>query len=153
MLQPGDEAPDFALRDQRGETVRLSDLRGRKVLVYFYPMADTPGCTKQSCAVRDSRADLADAGVAVLGISPDEPEAQRAFDEKYTLGFPLLCDTDHAASEAYGTWGEQEHQGHKWMGIKRSSFLIDEDGRVARAWYGVSPQDTVPNAVEALAGE
>lgn len=150
-LEPGDAAPEFALADQRGETIRLSDFRGKKALIYFYPMADTPGCTTQSCSVRDARLDFADAGVAVLGISPDAPDAQRAFDEKFGLGFPLLCDTEHAAAEAFGVWGEQDFKGHKWTGIRRSSFLIDEEGRISRAWYGVRPEDTVPNVVEVIA--
>ncbi len=150
-LQPGDAAPDFALSDQSGATVRLSDLRGRKVLVYFYPEADTPGCTRQSCDIRDHRQDLRGLGVDVLGISPDTPDEQAAFDRKYSLGFPLLADTDHAVAEAWGTWGERTAYGKTYLGIQRSSFLIDEDGRVARAWYGVKPEQTVPNAVEALA--
>jgi thioredoxin-dependent peroxiredoxin len=151
-LQPGDAAPEFALQDQHGTTVRLSDLRGRKVLVYFYPKADTPGCTTQSCSVRDHRQDLAGLDVDVLGISPDRPEDQAAFDAKYSLGFPLLADTDHAVAEAWGTWGERRSSsGATSMGIIRSSFLVDEDGRIERAWYGVKPEETVPNALGALA--
>jgi peroxiredoxin Q/BCP len=150
-LRPGDTAPGFALKDQRGETVRLSGFRGRKVLVYFYPKADTPGCTKQSCSIRDHRQDLAGLDVDVLGISPDEPKDQAAFDAKYSLGFPLLADTDHAVAEAWGTWGEKTSFGRTSTGIIRSSFLVDEEGRIERAWYGVKPDDTVPNALEALA--
>jgi thioredoxin-dependent peroxiredoxin len=142
-LHQGDAAPPFALRDQRGSTVRLEDYRGRKLLVYFYPEADTPGCTTQSCAVRDHRQDFDDLGVDVVGISPDEPAAQLAFDEKYGLGFPLLADTDHAVAEAWGTWADG--------GIVRSSFLVDEDGRIRDVWYRVRPADTVPNAKQALA--
>jgi thioredoxin-dependent peroxiredoxin len=149
-LRPGDPAPDIALLDQHGEMVRLVDLRGQKVLVYFYPEADTPGCTTQSCDVRDHRQDLAGVGTAVIGVSPDPPDKQLAFDRKYGLGFPLLADEDHAVAEAYGTWVEREHHGRRYMGILRSSFLIDEDGRVAAAWYGVKPEATVPNALEAL---
>jgi peroxiredoxin Q/BCP len=151
-LGPGDAAPDFGLLDQRGETVRLSSLRGRKVLVYFYPRADTPGCTAQSCAVRDHRQDLAGLDVAALGISPDQPADQEAFDRKYSLGFPLLSDPDHAVAEAWGTWGERRMYGKTYMGIVRSSFLVDEEGRIRRAWYGVKPEETVPKALEALAG-
>jgi peroxiredoxin Q/BCP len=150
-LEPGDEAPAFALLDQHRRTVRLEDLRGRRVLVYFYPEADTPGCTTQSCAVRDEREDLAALGVDVLGISPDEPEAQLAFDEKYRLGFPLLSDADHAVADAWGTWGPKERDGREYEGIIRSSFLVGPDGRIERAWYQVRPDDTVPRAREALA--
>jgi peroxiredoxin Q/BCP len=150
-LWPGDQAPQFALDDQHGDTVRLSDFKGRKVLVYFYPRADTPGCTNQSCSVRDAREDLSGAGIEVLGISPDTPAKQARFDDKYSLGFPLLADTDHAVAEAFGVWDEKSLYGKKYMGIVRSSFLIDEDGRIEAAWYGVSPKDTVPNARAALA--
>lgn len=120
------------------------------MLVYFYPKADTPGCTIQSCAVRDAREDLAGLGVEVLGISPDEPEAQAAFDEKFSLGFPLLSDPDHAVADAWSVWGEKSKEGRTYMGVIRSSFLVDADGRIARAWYDVSPDDTVPNARAAL---
>ena|SRR5215217_381501 len=150
-LDPGDVAPNFALADQTGATVRLSDFRGRKVLVYFYPKADTPGCTKQSCSVRDHRQELGTLDVDVVGISPDTPEDQAAFDRKYSLGFPLLADADHAVAQAWGVWGERTAYGKTHLGIQRSSFLVDEDGRIERAWYGVKPEDTVPNALEALA--
>jgi peroxiredoxin Q/BCP len=146
----GDAAPPFTLADQRGTTVRLQDLRGRKVLVYFYPEADTPGCTTQSCDLRDHRQDLAGIGAEVLGISPDMPDKQLAFDQKYGLGFPLLSDPDHAVAETWGTWGEKTRGGRTFVGIIRSSFLVDEEGRIERAWYGVTPKDTVPNALEAL---
>jgi peroxiredoxin Q/BCP len=152
QLQPGDAAPVFALLDQHGETVRLDDYRGKRLLVYFYPEADTPGCTRQSCDLRDHRQDLAGLGLDVVGISPDAPPKQLAFDRKYLLGFPLLADEDHAVAEAYGTWVERERNGRRWMGILRSSFLIDEQGRIERTWYRVKPEDTVPNAVGALAG-
>lgn len=151
-LAPGHEAPGFALRDQAGRTVSLEDLRGRKVLVYFYPKADTPGCTAQSCAVRDAREELVDAGVDVLGISPDEPDDQAAFDEKYSLGFPLLSDPDHAVADAWGVWGEKTKHGRSYMGVVRSAFLVDEAGLIDRVWYGVSPGDTVPNVSAVLAG-
>jgi thioredoxin-dependent peroxiredoxin len=149
-LEPGDEAPAFALPDQHGTRVALEGLRGRKVLVYFYPAADTPGCTVQSCDLRDHRQDLVGIGAEVLGISPDLPEAQLAFDRKYDLGFPLLSDPDHSVAEAWGAWGEKTRNGKTSVGIIRSSFLIDEDGRIERAWYGVRPEDTVPNALAAL---
>jgi peroxiredoxin Q/BCP len=150
QLRPGDPAPPFTLSDQHGSTVRLEDFRGRKLLVFFYPEADTPGCTTQSCAVRDHRQEFDDLGVDVVGISPDTPDAQLAFDEKFQLGFPLLADTDHAVAEAWGTWAERVSDGERYMGIVRSSFLVDEQGRIERAWYRVRPADTVPNAKAAL---
>jgi peroxiredoxin Q/BCP len=149
-LEPGDQAPEFALRDQHGATVRFQDLRGKKVLVYFYPEADTPGCTVQSCDLRDHRQDLAGIGTEVLGISPDLPEDQLAFDRKFDLGFPLLSDPDHSVAEAWGAWGEKTRDGKTSVGIIRSSFLVDVDGRIVRVWYGVKPEDTVPNALAAL---
>lgn len=149
-LRQGDEAPAFALHDQRGEIVRLDDFRGRKVLVYFYPEADTPGCTTQSCAVRDARDGFAARGVDVVGISPDEPEEQAAFDAKFGLGFPLLSDPDHAVAGAWGVWRERSMYGRRFEGIVRSSFLVDGDGRIERAWYRVKPDATVPKASEAL---
>jgi peroxiredoxin Q/BCP len=151
-LAAGDPAPDFSLHDQHGKTVRLSDFRGRKLLVYFYPKADTPGCTKQSCSVRDARPDLTVLGVDVVGISADSVEDQRKFDAKYSLGFPLLADTDHAVCEAWGVWGEKSMYGKVFHGITRSSFLVGADGRLIAAWYKVTPEETVPKAREALAG-
>jgi len=150
-LQPGDTAPAFSLSDQHGNTVALGDFKGRKLLVYFYPEADTPGCTTQSCDLRDHRQEFAGLGVDVVGISPDEPSKQLAFDQKYSLGFPLLADTDHAVAEAWGTWGEKTYKGKTYLGIIRSSFLVDEDGRIERAWYKVKPENTVPEAQAALA--
>jgi len=150
-LQPGDTAPAFSLSDQHGNTVALGDFKGRKLLVYFYPEADTPGCTTQSCDLRDHRQEFAGLGVDVVGISPDEPSKQLAFDQKYSLGFPLLADTDHAVAEAWGTWGEKVYKGERYMGIIRSSFLIDENGHIEQAWYKVKPENTVPEAQAALA--
>ena len=150
QLKSGDRVPAFSLKDQRGETVRLSAFKGRKVLIYFYPKADTPGCTKQSCSVRDARPALDKLGIAAIGISPDKPEAQQKFDAKFSLGFPLLADTDHAVADAFGVWGEKSMYGRKYFGIVRSSFLIDEKGKIAQAWYKVSPDDTVPLALQAL---
>jgi peroxiredoxin Q/BCP len=152
MLKPGDPAPSFSLLDQAEEKVELSDFAGRKLLVYFYPEADTPGCTIQSCAVRDAREDLSSLGVDVVGISPDEPDKQSRFDRKFGLGFPLLSDPDHAIAEAFDVWGEKMNYGKKYMGIIRSSFLVGEDGRIEQAWYKVSAKDTVPKAEAALAG-
>ena len=148
-LSAGDKAPAFSLLDQDGSKVRLSQFKGRKVLVYFYPKADTPGCTTQSCALRDIMGDIGD--TAVLGISPDEPAKQKKFDDKYSLGFPLLSDTDHAVAEAYGAWGEKSMYGKKYMGIIRSAFLVDEKGKVAEAWPKISPKDTPKKLLAALA--
>lgn len=130
--------------------VSTSDFKGRKLLVYFYPKADTPGCTTQSCEVRDAREDLATLGVDVVAISPDRPEQQAAFDAKFSLGFPLLSDPDHTVADAYGVWGEKTTYGKTSLGVIRSSFLIDEGGRIERAWYRVAPKDTVPNARRAI---
>jgi len=150
-LNIGDPAPDFALADQEDNTVKLSNFKGQKLLLYFYPEADTPGCTKQACQIRDARTELADLGVAAVGISPDKPGAQKKFDGKYGLGFTLLSDPDHVAAQAYGAFGEKTMYGKKMEGIIRSSFLIDEKGKILGAWYKVKPEDTVPLAQEALA--
>lgn len=150
-LKVGDRAPGFELEDQDGKTVSLADFSGKKVLMYFYPRADTPGCTIQSCSVRDAMPDLSQAGIAAIGISPDKPAAQKAFEAKFELNFPLLCDTDHAVAEAYGVWGEKSMHGKHYMGIIRSSFLIDESGVIQAAWYKVGPKDTVANAMAAIA--
>ena len=149
-LKPGDKAPDFTLLDQEGNTVNLADMKGRKVLVYFYPKADTPGCTTQACGLRDVLGDIGD--TVVLGISPDKPEKQKRFDDKYGLGFPLLSDQDHAVAEAYGAWGERSMYGRKFMGIVRSAFLVDEQGRLAEVWPKISPKDTPAKLVAALEG-
>ena len=149
QLKPGDKAPTFTLLDQSGEKVKLSGFKGRKVLVYFYPKADTPGCTTQACGLRDSASSIGD--TVVLGISPDKPAKQAKFDEKYGLGVPLLSDEDHAVADAYGVWGEKSMYGKKYMGIVRSAFLVDEEGRLAGVWYKVSPADTPTRLLEALA--
>lgn len=149
-LKVGDVAPEFALLDQSGKTTTLSDFRGRSVLLYFYPRADTPGCTVQSCSVRDARKALARKAVDVLGISPDLPGAQSKFDVKFGLGFPLLSDPDRRIAAKYGAWGEKTMYGRKVMGIIRSSFLIGPDGTILGAWNGVRPDETVPKAKAAL---
>lgn len=151
QLKPGDKAPSFKLPDQAGHQVALSDFKGRKLLLYFYPKADTPGCTKQACSVRDSRPDLSGLGVAAVGISPDSREQQEKFDKKYSLGFPLLSDPDHTVAESYGAWGEKKMYGKSYMGIIRSSFLIDEEGRIIKAWYRVKPEETVLEVSKAIA--
>jgi peroxiredoxin Q/BCP len=147
-LKPGDKAPAFTLLDQAGEKVKLGDFKGRKVLVYFYPRADTPGCTTQACELRDAKPKLGD--TVVLGISPDKPEKQAKFDTKYDLGFPLLADEDHAVAEAYEVWGEKKNYGKTYMGIIRSAFLVDEKGKIEQAWYKVSPKDTTTNLLKAI---
>lgn len=148
-LKVGDKAPAFSLLDQSGKKAKLSDYKGRKVLVYFYPKADTPGCTTQACGLRDVLGDIGEA--AVIGISPDPPTRQAKFDEKYGLGFPLLADEDHAVAEAYGVWGEKKNYGKTYMGIIRSAFLVDEQGKLAEVWYKISPADTPKNLLAALA--
>jgi len=150
QLKAGDKAPAFSLQDQSGKTVTLAQFKGQKLLIYFYPKANTPGCTIQSCNVRDARQAFSKKGTAVIGVSPDKPSAQQKFDEKFGLGFPLLADTEHAMAEAYGVWGEKSMYGKKYFGIIRSSFLVDEKGKIAGAWYKVSPGDTVPEAMAAL---
>ncbi len=150
-LQPGDPAPDFALPDQRGNIVRLADFAGRKLLLFFYPKANTSGCTKQACSVRDARSELADLGVAALGLSPDPQASQQKFDAKHGLGFPLLSDADHTVAAAYGAWGEKSMYGKKYEGVIRSAVLIDAQGQVIQAWYKIKPEDTVPLARQALA--
>lgn len=148
MLSAGDQAPGFSLVDQHGDTVALSELRGRKVLVYFYPKADTPGCTTQACGLRDVRDEVGD--TVILGVSPDPPAKQLRFDEKYGLGFPLLSDEDHAVAEAYGAWGEKKMYGKTYQGIIRSAVLVDEEGRVEEAWPRISPKETPTKLLAAL---
>lgn len=148
MLTPGDKAPAIKLLDQHEDTVTLSAFGGRKVLVYFYPKADTPGCTTQSCLLRDVAGDIGD--TAIIGISPDLPAKQLKFDEKYELGFPLLSDPEHQVAEAYDVWKEKSMYGRKYMGIVRSAFLIDERGEIAEAWYQISPKDTPTKLLAAL---
>ncbi len=149
-LKVGDKAPSFSLEDQNGRIVSLADFQGTKLLLYFYPKADTPGCTRQSCSVRDAAESLQEAGAAAVGISPDAPDQQKKFDDKYHLGFPLLSDPDHKVAQAYGVWDKKSLYGKSYEGIIRSSFLIDEDGNILQVAYGVKPEDTVPKAQEVL---
>ena len=154
MLAEGDAAPDFALPDQNGDEVRLSDLRGETVVLYFYPRADTPGCTTQACGIRDRSGEYEAAGVRVLGVSPDTAEAQRKFADKFDLGFTLLADADHEVAEKYGAWGEKSMYGKKYMGILRSTFIIDPKGKIARFFPKVQPKkhdDLVLKALGELA--
>jgi thioredoxin-dependent peroxiredoxin len=150
ILKAGDEAPKFTLKNQDGQAVKLADFQGRKLLVYFYPRADTPGCTKQACSIRDAEPDLTVAGVAAVGISPDTPEKLRKFADKHGLAFPLLSDEDHAVAQSYGAWGEKKMYGKTSEGIIRSSFLINEQGKLVGAWYKVKPEQTVPKAKQAM---
>lgn len=147
-LKPGMPAPPFALLDQEGRRVSLASLIGSKVLVYFYPKADTPGCTRQACAVRDALDELKSRGVKVVGISPDPITSQERFARKYKLNFPLLSDTDHEVAKAYGVWGEKKRYGKTVLGITRSAFLVDEHGRIAASWYGIKPEETVPRVLK-----
>jgi peroxiredoxin Q/BCP len=140
VLEPGDKAPPFTLPDQNGDPVKLADLRGQTVVLYFYPRADTPGCTTQACGVRDRGADYAAAGARVIGVSPDEVAAVKKFAEKFDLDFTLLADADHAVADAYGAWVEKSMYGKKYMGVQRATFLIGPDGTIAKAFLKVSPK-------------
>ena len=148
MTQEGSAAPKIKLLNQDGDTVALSSFKGRKVLIYFYPKADTPGCTTQSCALRDIAEEIGD--TVIVGISPDAPAKLKKFDDKYSLGFTLLSDEDHAVAEQFGVWVEKSMYGRKYMGVQRSSFLIDEKGRIERAWPKISPKDTPTQLLKAL---
>lgn len=154
MLEAGATAPDFTLPNQNGNQVKLSDLRGETVVLYFYPRADTPGCTTQACGVRDRSADYKVAGARVIGVSPDTVEAVKKFSDKFDLDFTLLADADHAVAEKYGTWVEKSMYGKRYMGVQRATFVIGADGKIARAFPKVSPKthdDTVLKALAELA--
>ncbi len=140
MLVEGNQAPDFELPDQDGQPVRLSDLRGQTIVLYFYPRADTPGCTTQACGVRDHEADYEAAGARVIGVSPDEVAAVKKFAEKRDLDFTLLADADHSVAEVYGAWVEKSNYGKSYMGVQRSTFIIDGEGTIARVFPKVSPK-------------
>ena len=148
MLKPGDKAPAIELLDQNGKTLTLAKFAKRKVLVYFYPKADTPGCTAQSCGLRDIKDQVG--RTAIIGISPDKFEKQKKFDDKYELGFPLLADTDNVVAKAYKVWKKKSMYGREYMGIERSAFLIGPDGVILEAWYKISPKDTPANLLKAL---
>jgi thioredoxin-dependent peroxiredoxin len=141
VIEPGDRPPDFELPDQDGRAVKLSDLRGQPVVVYFYPKADTPGCTTQACGVRDRRADYAEAGAVVLGISPDSVAKVKKFHDKQALNFPLLADEDHAVAESYGVWVQKSMYGRTYFGNERTTFVLDADGAVARVLRKVKPAE------------
>jgi len=154
MIEAGTTAPDFMLPDQEGDAVSLSDFRGRPVVLYFYPKADTPGCTTQACGIRDHRADYEAAGAVVLGVSPDPVTAVKKFAAKQSLNFRLLADEDHAVCELYGVWAEKTNYGRTYWGALRSTFIIDPDGTVAKVFPKVSPKthdEVVLNALGELA--
>ncbi len=152
MVQEGEPAPDFTLNADSGETVSLSELRGRTVVLYFYPKDDTPGCTTQACGLRDVYGEIQDRGATVLGVSPDSEASHVKFRDKYGLPFPLLADPEHEVAELYGVWVEKNNYGKKSMGIKRSTFVIDEAGNVAKAMPGVSPDGHADKVLDALPG-
>ena len=151
MVEEGHEAPDFELTSDAGEQVRLSQFRGKPVVLYFYPRDDTPGCTAQACGIRDSYEDFEQRGAVVLGVSPDEESSHVKFKQKYGLPFTLLADPDHDVAEKYGVWGERKYMGKTYMGVERSTFLIDEDGRIAKVMRRVKPDTHAELVLEALA--
>lgn len=148
MLKPDDKAPAFSLFDQNSKKVSLKDFLGRKVILYFYPKADTPGCTEQSCLLRDIRKSIGK--TVILGVSPDDSAKQLKFDNKFELGFKLLADTDHEVAKLFKVWQKKSMYGREYMGIVRSAFLINEKGRIEQAWYKISPKDTPKNLLKAL---
>lgn len=149
-LQIGDPAPDFATIDDQGRAAKLSDFSGKRVVMFFYPADDTPGCTKQACSFRDEYAVFAEKNAVVLGVSPDDEKSHQKFRHKFSLPFPLLVDEDHQIAEAYGVWGEKSAYGKTYMGIIRSHFVIDEQGRIVDVQYKVKPEDSVTKALAAL---
>jgi peroxiredoxin Q/BCP len=151
VVEEGQEAPDFELASDAGERVRLSQFRGQPVVLYFYPKDDTPGCTAQACGIRDSYDDFEQRGAVVLGVSPDEESSHVKFKQKYGLPFTLLADPDHQVAEQYGVWGERKYMGKTYMGVERSTFLIDEDGRIAKVMRRVKPDTHAERVLEALA--
>jgi thioredoxin-dependent peroxiredoxin len=151
VVQPGDRAPAFKLPDQNGDPVKLSDFKGQAVVLYFYPRADTPGCTTQACGVRDRSGDYEAAGARVIGVSPDEVGAIDKFAGKYDLGFTLLADADHAVAEKYGAWVEKSMYGRKYMGVARATFIIDPKGKIAKVFPKVQPKKHDDLVLKALA--
>ena len=150
MVSENDAAPEFTMQDQDGAEHSLSDYRGRKVVLYFYPKDDTPGCTTQACDIRDRWGELQQTGAAILGVSPDTVASHAKFRDKFSLPFTLLADPDHAVAEAYGVWQEKSMYGRKYMGVERSTFVIDEKGNVARVFPKVKPQEHVERLLEVL---
>jgi thioredoxin-dependent peroxiredoxin len=152
MIEPGTSAPDFKLSDQNGDSVSLADLRGQPVVLYFYPKADTPGCTAQACGIRDHRADYEAAGAVVLGVSPDPVEAVKKFADKQSLNFRLLADEDHAVCELYGVWAEKSMYGRTFWGALRATFILDEQGVVRHVIPKASPKTHDDEVLAALRG-
>ena len=150
MVEQGQQAPDFELASESGERVRLSDLRGKPVVLYFYPKDDTPGCTREACGFRDAYGEFEERGAVVLGVSPDDEASHARFKEKYGLPFTLLADPEHEVAEAYGAWREKKNYGKTYWGVHRSTFVIDPDGTVARAMYGVKPDGHPEQVLAAL---
>ena len=150
MVTEGQPAPEFSLPSDSGETVSLADLRGTPVVLYFYPKDDTPGCTAQACAIRDAWGDFEQAGAVVLGVSPDGEASHQKFKAKYDLPFTLLADTDHAVADAYGVWGEKSFAGKTYMGVERSTFVIDAEGNIAKAFRKVKPAEHADQVLDAL---
>ncbi len=153
MFKEGDTAPDFSTRDERGNPIKLSDLRGQKVMLYFYPKDDTPGCTKEACSIRDAYADFEARSIKVLGVSLDDGESHQAFMAKYDLPFTLLSDTDHSVSEAYGVYGEQTWGDKKFMGVARKTFLIGEDGKIKKVFDKVNVEQHADEVLQAFNSE
>jgi thioredoxin-dependent peroxiredoxin len=151
MIEEGKPAPDFALTSDTGETVRLSDFRGKPVVLYFYPKDDTPGCTAQACGMRDDYGSFAERGAVVLGVSPDDEASHVKFKQKYSLPFTLLADPDHQVADQYGVWGERSSYGKTYMGIERSTFLIGPEGNVAKVMRRVKPDTHAQDVLAALA--
>lgn len=149
-LKVGDKAPSFKCADQDGIIRTEKEFKGAPYVIYFYPRADTPGCTTQSCALSDARSDLKKLKAAVVGVSPDTCAKQKKFDDKYKLGFTLLADEEHIVADSYGVWGEKSMYGKKYFGIVRSCFVVDAKGKIAGVKYKISPTDTVPFATEVL---
>ena len=150
MLKEGTVAPDFTVKDGNGETVRLKDLRGQKVVLYFYPKDDTPGCTKEACAFRDGISKIKAHGAVVLGVSPDSVESHKKFRDKFELNFPLLADPDKKVVESYGTWKEKSMYGRKYMGVERTTFIIDEQGKISHIFPKVKVGEHYDEVLEAL---
>jgi peroxiredoxin Q/BCP len=151
VIEEGKPAPDFELQSDTGEAVRLSDFRGKQVVLYFYPKDDTPGCTTEACEFRDAYDVYRERGIEILGVSPDDATSHEKFKSKYQLPFTLLADPDHKTAEAYGVWGERTFAGKTYLGVNRSTFLIDEDGNVARAMLGIKPAGHAAAVLEELA--
>jgi thioredoxin-dependent peroxiredoxin len=146
----GNLAPDFILTDDSGATRRLSDYRGQNVVLYFYPKDDTPGCTTEACNFRDDYSEFVNAGVNILGVSPDSPKSHAKFKQKYQLPFPLLADEDHAICESYGVWGQKKFMGREYMGVLRTTFLISPDGKIKKVFENVKPSDHSAEVLAAL---